>query len=312
LIGGAPLWVRRSSFLTGLGRVACFFKLYSGTMAELHPQVVHFTIALAFLGVGFRLISLLGRPLFAGPTAAVLLILAALFGFIATQSGTAAHGPVERAPGARPVVVAHEVWGERARNVLLLVGVIELVGLVLVRSPRARIARIAAASLGVIALFCVYEAAEHGGELVYSYAGGVGIRSGDPKDVERLLLAGLYHQSLQDRKAGYRDQAAELVTLAARRFPGDTEVRLLAAESLLIDQRNVQGAIDALAAVEVPADNRVLRTRRAMLQADAFEAAGQKDAAIAVLQPLVEAFPNNARLKERLDTLRGAGAAPQR
>jgi uncharacterized membrane protein len=280
-------------------------------MAELHPQVVHFTIALAFLGVLFRLISLLRRPAFAGPTAAVLLILAALFGFIATQSGTAAHGPVERAPGARRPVTDHEAWGERARNMLLFVGAIELVGLVLVRSPKARVARIAAASVGVIALFFVYEAAEHGGDLVYSYAGGVGIRWGDPKDVERLLLAGLYHQSLQDRKAGNREQAAELVSLAAKRFPADTEVRLLAAESLLIDQRNVQGAIDVLAAIEVPADNRVLRTRRATLQADAFEAAGQKDAAIAILQPIVEAFPTNVRLKERLEALRGAGPAPQ-
>jgi uncharacterized membrane protein len=280
-------------------------------MAELHPQVVHFTVALAFTGVAFRLVSLLGRPAFAGPTAAVLLLLAALFGFVSAQSGTAAHGPVERAPGARPPVMDHEAWGERARNMLLIVGVIELVGLALVRSPKAKVVRIAAASIGVVALFFVYEAAEHGGDLVYSYAGGVGIRSGDPKDVERLLLAGLYHQSLQDRKAGNREQAAELVSLAARRFPADAEVRLLAAESLLIDQRNAQGAIDALAAIEVPADNRVLRTRRATLQADAFEAAGQKDAAIAILQPIVEAFPTNVRLKERLDALRGAGPAPQ-
>jgi uncharacterized membrane protein len=280
-------------------------------MAELHPQVVHFTIVLAFLGVAFRLISLLGRPAFAGPTAAVLLLLASLFGFISTQSGTAAHGPVERAPGARRAVMDHEAWGDRARNLLLFVGMIELVGLVMVRSPRARVVRMAAAGVGVIALFCVYEAAEYGGELVYSYAGGVGIRSGDPKDVERLLLAGLYHQSLQDRKAGNREQAAELVAIAARRFPADAEVRLLAAESLLIDQRNAQGAIDALASIEVPADNRALRTRRASLQADAFEAAGQKDAAIAILQPMVEAFPTNARLKERLDALRGAGSAPQ-
>jgi uncharacterized membrane protein len=280
-------------------------------MAELHPQVVHFTIALAFLGVGFRLVSLIGRPAFAGPAAAVLLILAALFGFVSTQSGDAAHEPVERAPGARPAVMAHEVWGERARNMLLVVGVIELVGLVLVRSPKARLARIAAASVGMVALVCVYEAAEHGGELVYSYAGGVGIRSGDTRDIGRLLLAGLYHQSQEDRKAGNREHAAELVSLAAKRFPADTEVRLLAAESLLIDQRNVQGAIDALAAIEVAADNRTLRTRRATLQADAFEAAGQKDAAIAVLQPIVEAFPTNARLKERLETLRGAAPPPQ-
>jgi hypothetical protein len=80
---------------------------------------------------------------------------------------------------------------------------------------------------------------------------------------------------------------------------------------MLIDQRNAQGAIDALAAIDVPADNRVLRTRRATLQADAFEASGQKDAAIAILQPIVEAFPTNARVKERLDALRGAGPAPQ-
>jgi hypothetical protein len=208
-------------------------------------------------------------------------------------------------------VVDHEVWGERARNLLFVVGVIELVGLVLIRSPKARVVRLAAAAAGVIALVCVYEAAEHGGDLVYSYAGGVGIRSGDPRDVERLLLAGIYHQSLQDRKAGNREQAAELVSLAARRFPADIEVRLLAAESLLIDQRNPQAAIDVLAAIDVPADNRVLRTRRAILQADAFDAAGQKDAAIAVLQPIVEAFPTNARVRERLEALRAAGPTSQ-
>lgn len=280
-------------------------------MAELHPQVVHFTIALAFVGVAFRLISLFGRPVFVGPAAAVLLLLAALFGFVSAQSGVAAHGPVQRAPGARPAVVDHEVWGERARNLLLVVGVIELVGLVLMRSPRARVARIASAAIGVVALLCVYQAAERGGDLVYSYAGGVGIRSGDPKDVERLLLAGIYHQSVRDRQAGNREQAAELVSLAARRFPADPEVRLLAAESLLIDQRNPQAAIDVLAAIDVPADNRVLRTRRAILQADAFEAAGQKDAAIAVLQPIVEAFPANARARERLDALRTAGPTSQ-
>jgi uncharacterized membrane protein len=280
-------------------------------MAELHPQIVHFTIALAFVGVAFRLISLLGRPLFAGPTAAVLLLLAALSGFLSTQSGTAAHGPVERAPGARQSVVDHEVWGERARNLLFVVAAIELVGLVLIRSPRARIVRLAAAAVGVIALICVYEAAEHGGDLVYSYAGGVGIRSGDPRDVERLLLAGIYHQSLQDRKAGNREQAAELVALAARRFPADIDVRLLAAESLLVDQHNPQAAIDVLAAIDVAADNRPLRTRRAILQADAFEAAGQRDAAIAVLQPIVEAFPTNARVRERLEALRSAGPPSQ-
>lgn len=273
-------------------------------MAELHPLVVHFTIVLAVVGVGFRLVSLFGRPAFASPAATTLLLLAAIAGVVSAQSGDAAHGPVERAPGARPAVVEHEAWGERARNVLILVGMVELVGLAMARSARLRHVHIGAAALGVVAVFAVYEAGEHGGELVYSYAGGVGIRSGDPKDVERLLLAGLYQQAMQDRKVGNAQAAAHLIGVATTRFPQDTEVLLLAAESKLVDDRNPQAAIFALGAIEVPNDNRILRTRRATLQADAFEAAGQKDAAIAVLQPILEAYPTNARLKDRLEALK--------
>ena len=45
------------------------------------------------------------------------------------------------------------------------------------------------------------------------------------------------------------------------------------------------------------------------MQADAFEAAGQKDAAVAILQPIVEAYPTNARLKQRLEALKGQAVA---
>jgi len=252
-----------------------------------------------------RMVSLIGRPAFASPAATLLIVLAAIAGVVSAQSGTAAHGPVERMPGVRPAVVEHEEWGERARNVLIIVGAVELVGVLLTRLSKVRMVQAASAALGLVAAFCVYEAAEHGGALVYSYAGGVGIRSGDPKDVERLLLAGLYQQALADRNAGRVDDAGELVALAGKRFSGEAEVRLLAAESLLIDKKDVQGAIQALAAIDIAPDNRILRTRRATLQADAFEAAGQRDAAIAVLKPIVEAFPTNTRLKERLDSLMG-------
>lgn len=273
-------------------------------IAELHPQLVHFTIVLTFVGVILRLLSLWGRPAFASPAAATFIVLAAVSVAATVKSGQDAHGPVERAPGARQAVVEHEEWGERAHNVLLVLGVIELVGLALRRSPHLRYAHIASAVVGLVAAFAVYEAAEHGGELVYRYAGGVGIRSGDPRDVERLLLAGLYHQAMQDRQSGNRQAAADLIEVAAKRFPQDVEVRLLAAESKLLDSRNTQAAIDALGSIEVPSDNRVLRTRRATLQADAFEAAGQIDAAVAVLQPIVEAYPTNARIKDRLEALK--------
>src|SRR4029453_17463803 len=145
-------------------------------MGALHPQVVHFTIVLTIVGVVFRLVSLVGKPAFASWAATTLLLLAAAASVVSVQSGTAAHGSVERAPGARPAVMEHEEWGERAQTALLIVGAIEILGLVMRRSTKVRIVRSLAAVAGLSAVFCVYEAAEHGGELVYAYAGGVGIR----------------------------------------------------------------------------------------------------------------------------------------
>lgn len=276
-------------------------------MAELHPQVVHVTIILALVGVAFRWLSLTGRVAFAGPAATVLIIGAAASSLVSVQSGVDAHGPVERVPGARPAVVEHEEWGERARNVLLVLGALELLGLAMRRSPRVTLVRGAAAAVGLAAAFAVYEAGEHGGELVYSYAGGVGIRSGDPKDVERLLVAATYHQAQADRKAGHMAEAASLIALTAKRFPSDPEMQMFAAESLLLDDKNPQGALDALAAVTPPDGNRILIGRRATLQADAYEAAGQKDQAIAVLEKTVAAFPS-PRMQQRLDALKGGAA----
>lgn len=274
-------------------------------MAELHPQVVHVTIILALVGVAFRVLSLVGRAPFAGPAATVLILGAAVSSIPSVQSGVDAHGPVERVPGARPAVVEHEEWGERARNALLVLGAIELLGLALRRSPKARMVQVASAAVGVVAAFAVYEAGQHGGELVYAYAGGVGIRSGDPKDVERLLVAATYHQAQADRKAGRAADAASLVALTAKRFPADPEMQLFAAESLLVDQKNAPAALEALAAVTPPDGNRMLAGRKATLQADAFEAAGQKDQAIAVLEKAVAQFPN-PRMQQRIDALKGA------
>jgi uncharacterized membrane protein len=274
-------------------------------MAALHPLVVHFAIVLIIIGVAFRVVSLFGRPAFAAPAATTLLVLAAVAAFVSAQSGTAAHGPVERAPGARPPVMEHEEWGERTRNIMLGIGVIELAGLALRRSPKVKLIHALSAVAGLAAVVSVYEAAEHGGELVYSYAGGVGLRTGDPKDVERLLLAGYYHQAMSARKAGHQDEAAELITEAAKRFPADPEVQLLAAESMVVDRKNAEAAIAALNAINVPTDNRFMRFRLATLQADAYEAVGQKDKAAAALETIVKQFPN-PRLQQRIDALKHA------
>ena len=153
-------------------------------------------------------------------------------------------------------------------------------------------------------MFCLYEAGEHGGQLVYSYAGGVGIRSGDPADVSRLLLAGLYNGAQAERKAGRLDEASKLMTLAAERHPNDAEVQLAASESLLLDRKDPRAAIEKLRSIQPPQDNRSLRIRHGMLTADALEAAGQKEGAAAVVQALVTEYPDVARLKQRLETLK--------
>lgn len=273
-------------------------------MAYYHPQFVHFAVALLAVGVVFRIVSLAGWPAFVGPAALTLLAAGTLAAALSAQSGTAAHGPVERVPGARAAVQEHEEWGIRTRNVFYGVMGIEAIGLAFWRSPRRRMVYAASSVVGLAGLFCLYEAGAHGGTLVYSYAGGVGIRSGNPGDVERLLLAGLYNEAQTERKAGRVHEAAALLAMAGERHPNDPEVQLVAAESLLLDRKDARAAIEKLKNIMPPQDNRALRIRHGMLTADALLAAGQREGAAAVVQGLVTEYPDVPRLKQRLDSLK--------
>jgi uncharacterized membrane protein len=273
-------------------------------MAVLHPQIAHFAIALLVVGVLFRLASLYGRPAFLAPAALTLLILGTTAATLAVSSGTAAHGPVERIPGARSAVTTHEDWGERTRNVFWFVLALEAAAFVLRKSPRGRVVLMASAAVGVAGLLCVYETGSHGGALVYSYAGGVGTRSGDPVDIDRLLLAALYQKGQQARKAGKADEAARYFSQAGLQFPDDPEVKLMTADSLLVDRKDPAAALAVLRSFEPDHDNRSLRLRHGMLTADALEAAGQRDGAAAVVQGLVTEYPGIPRLQQRLDRLK--------
>src|SRR6267378_1445224 len=136
-------------------------------LAPFHPQIVHFAIALLVLGVLFRWISL------TGPAAAVLLLAGTTAAVLAVQSGTDAHGPVERVPGARAAVMEHEEAGKWARNVFLVIAALEIGALIFAR----RSARVTqgltwvSALVGLAGIAAVYKAADRGGDLVYSYAG---------------------------------------------------------------------------------------------------------------------------------------------
>ena len=274
------------------------------SLAALHPQVVHFVIALLFVGVLLRCVSLTGRVSFTGPAAAVLLLLGTGAAVLAVQSGTAAHGPVERVPGARAAVTQHEEWGERTRNIFLVVAALEIAALVPAVSRWRKGVLAASALVGLGGAVSLYEAADLGGDLVYAYAGGVGIRSGDPADVGRLLVAGLYHEAMLERTAGKPTDAAQLIGQLAQRYPDDTSVRLLVVESLLVDKHDGKAALAALQWFPAAPDSRFLRFRVGLLRADALAATGMPDSAKAQLQAMAREFSNNRAIEDRLGKLK--------
>ena len=267
-----------------------------------HPIIVHFAIAFLVLGVIFRWVSLTGRAPFTAPAAATLLILGAAAAFLAVHSGTDAHGPVERIPGVRQAVMDHEDAGHWARNVFLVVALLEIIALV-AKKRSVQIARVAlwgSAVVGIFGFAAILKAADKGGDLVYDYAGGVGIRSGDTTDVNRLYLAGLYQAAQQARAQHDSARAAALFAQLEREFPNDTTVRLFAIESLVRDRDNGRAALAALARFPVRADDRRLQLRIGFLRADAYVAAGKPDSARVVLEQLRSAFPDmDQRIKER-------------
>jgi uncharacterized membrane protein len=272
-------------------------------LAFWHPQIVHFVIALLIVGVLLRLVSLSGRFRFTGPAAATLLLLGTGAAVLAVQSGTDAHGPVERIPGVRTAVGEHEDAGHDTRNVFLVVSALELVALGLGQRPARRWILVSSGVVGLAGLWPVYRVGALGGELVYKYAGGVGTHFGDTTDVQRLVLAGLYQEAMADRAAQRPDAAAQAFEQLAARFPGDPSIQLLHAQSLVVDKHDGRGALAVLAQIAVPADNRFFRFQYDYAKADAYVAAGVVDSARATLEALNQAFPNNPRIRQRLAQL---------
>ena len=117
-------------------------------------------------------------------------------------------------------------------------------------------------------------------------------------------MAGLYHQAMLERKAGKPAEAAQLIGQLAQRYPEDTAVRLLAVESLIVDQHDGKGALAALKWFPAAPDTRFLRFRVGLLRADALAAAGMADSAKAQLQAMAREFSSNRAIEDRLGKLK--------
>jgi uncharacterized membrane protein len=276
-------------------------------LAALHPQVVHFVVALVFVGALFRWLSLVVRWPWLSPAALALAVLATVASFVAVRSGSDAHGPVEAVPGARQAVVDHELWGDRARSAILVLLAAEAVATAFVARAAAwtRAAQIAAAVVAFIAVGAVYRAGDLGGRLVYGYAGGVGIRSGDPADVNRTLIAAAHHQANLDRQSGRGGDAAALIDTVANRFPDHIELQLARVEAILSDRKDPAGALARLDTLKVPTEDTRMRIRAGLLRSAALAAAGDASAARQVLETLRSEFPTDPQIQRRLAELSG-------
>jgi predicted Zn-dependent protease len=159
---------------------------------------------------------------------------------------------------------------------------------------------VASALVGLGGLVVLFEAGEHGGDLVFQYAGGVGVRGGDSADVRRLLVAGLYNNAQLDRRAGRPDAAAERFEQLRLLMPEDTSVRMLYVESLVRDRKDPQRALAALDSIEVSASSERLYYQKVTLQAQALDLTGQRDSARALLFALKKEIP---RRSSRIDAM---------
>lgn len=278
------------------------------SVAALHPQVVHFVVALIVVAVGLRFAAL-WRPAMAwlGPAAATLVGLGTLAALVAVWTGGAARGPVEAVPGVYEAVERHAQWGERARNILLVLVAAEVAAAVLAarRHARARTAAVVSAAVGAIALLVLVRAGDLGGQLVYGYGGGVGIRSGDPADVQRAFITAAYQQALQDRAGGRPLDAARTMEVAAVRFPDHVELQLAQIESMIVDRAEPQAALNRLTALGVPGAEPRLRIRAGLLRAQALQAMGDLSAAGQVLETLRTEFPADPRVLRQLEEIAG-------
>jgi predicted Zn-dependent protease len=150
----------------------------------------------------------------------------------------------------------------------------------------------------------VYDVGRLGGVVTYSYAGGVGMRTGDSADVNNAVRAALYNRALLDREQKNPAAAAREFSELGARFPNDPQIMLAVVGSMIQDEHQPTAALSLLAAMPVPPDTSRLWGRYQMARVDALDAAGQKDSARAVLNTMIAKFPNSARLKARLDKLK--------
>lgn len=144
-------------------------------MPNLHPMVVHFPIALLIVGFLLDVFGLLLRKEWAKRAGVVLVVLGSLGALAAMLSGSAAEEAVEEtlSGGGKGMLESHSALGEWTAYAWLAIAALRL----LIAAPwlkKMQNAAWGAYLLGAVAgLAMITLAGYRGGELVYTYGGGV-------------------------------------------------------------------------------------------------------------------------------------------
>jgi uncharacterized membrane protein len=142
----------------------------------LHPAVVHFPIALIFIGTFLTVLTIFTRRGALPQYAAFVLILAAGGAQLAVNTGgDQVDDVIQRMPDAKPLVLVHAEWGMKMRMAAVIAAGGGLVALAAYRLGRfRRIMAFLTTLIAAWACFCAFKAAEHGGAMVYHH--GVGVK----------------------------------------------------------------------------------------------------------------------------------------
>lgn len=144
-------------------------------MPNLHPMVVHFPIALLIVGFLFDVFGLLARQEWAKRAGMTLVVLGSIGALAAMLTGSAVEETIEEtlSEAGEGMLEAHSTLGEWTAYAWLVIAALRL----LVATPwlkKVQNAAWGAYVLGAIAgLAMITLTAYRGGELVYTYGGGV-------------------------------------------------------------------------------------------------------------------------------------------
>jgi uncharacterized membrane protein len=154
----------------------------------LHPAVVHFPIALIFLGTLISIPTIFTHRGALPQLTAFILVLAAAAAQVAViTGGDQADEVIQRMPDARPLVYRHAEWGLWTRNVAVAAACSAVLALVFYRALTfRRVLAFVTTVIASVACYCASTAADRGGEMVYHHGVGIEVKPVRPAAAPNL------------------------------------------------------------------------------------------------------------------------------